>query len=76
MAKTCYDCKHIEYNGCAELGEISGWVCGNLKREPKTIEAERQFDKNWASEAYRNRYKRCFEATPTTDAPQAKGSEE
>ena len=60
MPKNCYTCEHIENNGANEPGEISGWVCANPQREPKTIEAERQFDKSWASEAYRNRYKRCF----------------
>lgn len=57
--KNCYTCMHIENNGTNEPGEISGWACA--KREPKTIEEERQFDKNFASESYRNRYKRCFE---------------
>lgn len=63
MPKTCYDCEHVENNGSNEPGEVSGWVCANPKREPKTIEEERRFDANWASEAYRNRYKRCFTAT-------------
>lgn len=59
MSKNCYSCEHMEYNGSAEPGEISGWMCS--KREPQTIEEERQFDKNFANEAYRNRYKRCYE---------------
>lgn len=74
MAKTCYDCRHMENNGSNEPGEISGWVCGNLKREPKTIEEERRFDANWAREDYRNRYKRCFEsaaAIPASNKEQA-----
>jgi hypothetical protein len=50
----------MENNGSNEPGETSGWACA--KRDPKTIEEERQFDKNFASEVYRNRYKRCFEA--------------
>lgn len=58
--KNCYTCEHIENNGSNEPGEISGWVCANPKREPKTLEEERRFDENWASEAYRSRYKRCF----------------
>jgi hypothetical protein len=57
----------MEYNGCAEPGEISGWRCA--KRDPKTVETERKFDKDFASEEYRNRYKRCYERA----AQQSKG---
>ncbi|MYM92561.1 hypothetical protein [Duganella vulcania] len=62
MSKNCYSCEHIENNGSNEPGEVSGWVCANPKREPQTIEEERNFDKNWASEDYRKRYKRCYQA--------------
>jgi hypothetical protein len=67
VVKNCYSCDHIEYNGCTDPGEIGGWNCA--KRDPKTVEEERQFDKNWADEAYRNRYKRCYERV----AQQSKG---
>jgi len=61
VVKNCYSCDHMENNGRNEPGEISGWACA--KRDPSTIEEERQFDKNFASEAYRDRYKRCYERT-------------
>lgn len=66
IAKNCYTCEHMENNGTNEPGEVSGWACA--KRDPRTVAEEKAFDINFASEAYRNRYKRCYErATPAPE---------
>lgn len=73
MAKNCYGCKHLEFVH-ADDDCNSGWDCIKRHTIPMNAKAERELLMNMDSEAYRNRYKRCFEATPTTDAPQAMGS--
>lgn len=70
VVKNCYSCDRMENNGSNEPGEISGWLCN--KREPQTIEEEREFDRQFASEEYRNRYKRCYERA----AQQSKGGQQ
>lgn len=67
-AKNCHTCKHLEYESGDEWGSGSGWYCE--KREPRTVEEENKMLKNFDSQAYRLRYKRCFEpkaATQTTE---------
>lgn len=71
MAKNCHTCKFFDYGQYLDSDghdDGSGHECA--KRYPtKQLLAQIQ------DLAYQLRYKRCFEATPTTDAPQAKGSE-
>ena len=60
MAKNCHTCKHLKYEPGDEWCNGSGWYCE--KREPRTVEEENKMLKDFDSEAYRLRYKRCFEA--------------
>lgn len=64
--KNCHTCAHLGYFGGGDYGEVSGWTCE--KRDPKTVKEETKFLANLDREAYRNRYKRCFESHATTTA--------
>lgn len=60
--KGCHECKHLSY-WCGEPGEQNGFMCE--KRDPKTAAEESKFLRNLDTDAYRNRYKRCFEPVGT-----------
>lgn len=57
--KGCHECKHLDLEHGDEWGSGAGWYCE--KREPGSIKEENILLANMAREAYRNRYKRCFE---------------
>lgn len=61
MKKNCHTCKHLEYECGDEYGSGSGYFCG--KRDPVSVKEESKLLANMDSEAYRNRYKRCFESS-------------
>jgi len=62
MAKNCHTCKHLEWVD-GECESTTGWDCNKRHTIPMTVAKETALLDQLDSEAYRNRYKRCFTAT-------------